>query len=298
MGVKRKKDNILVIGATGPIGKTLVERLQKQPCHLSVVARRAGYCLGRATILRGDLNDFDFCRRVLKNVDIVYYTASSRKNLEWHIKEPWSFAEGNVTPLLNVLKALEQSRVKKFLYMSTIQVAYAAADDAMVDGYAFGKSINEMLVRAFAAEHKEIDIKIIRSTAVYGPGDSFDPKVANLIPSLIGKIDKAKASFTIWGKGARKMQFIYVDDVVANLLAIARSSGDNFFILGHPAAYSIKELAGMIVKKFKKNLKVTHDLSKPDKPTKLFVFRNKVKPKVNLSEGLTRIIKYYRQHHA
>lgn len=297
MPAQHNKDSILVIGATGPVGKALLERLAGQGANVSAVTRKKSYGPNGIRVLRGDLSDASFCGRCLKGINTVFYTASHRKNIAWHVKEPWSFAEGNVAPLLNVLGALGRSSVKRFLYMSTIHVAYATDDNSPVDGYAFGKSINEMLVRAFAEQYPKVDMKIIRSTAVYGPHDSFDPDRANLIPAFIRKVDEAKGSMEIWGKGIRKMQFIYVDDVVDNLLAIARGTREKFFVLGNPAAYSIQQLADMVIKKFKKKLVITHDLGKPDKPTKLFAFHNKVKPKVSLSEGLEKTIQQYRKRY-
>ena len=297
MPIKSKKENILVIGATGLIGNALVERLRKQGKKITIISRKKQYYPSGITVLHGDLLNANFCARVLKGVDTVFYSASHRKNLEWHLKHPWLFAKGNVVPILNVLEALTHSSVKKFLYMSTIQVEYATDDKSPIDGYAFGKSINEMLVRAFSQQNKGIDVKIIRSTAVYGPGDSFDPKEANLIPSIIHKVDKAKKTVEIWGKGTRKIQFVYVDDVVPNLLAIAKVSKQNFFVLGNPKAYSILQMVDMVIKESKKELTIKHDLSKPDNLTKLFKFHNKVKPRVGLRGGLRRTIKYYHEQY-
>src|SRR3989338_6387269 len=154
-----------------------------------------------------------------------------------------------------------------------------------------------MLVRAFAREHIGIDVKIIRATAVYGSCDNFDLATANLIPAIICKVDKSADSLEIWGRGTRRMQFIYVDDVVDNLIAIARSARENFFVLGHPRAYSISQLAKIIIRQFKKKLPVTRNLAKPDNPTKLFTFHNQTRPKVGLPEGIARTITYYRTHH-
>jgi len=54
-------------------------------------------------------------------------------------------------------------------------------------------------------------------TNIYGPRDNFDIQTAHVIPALIHKFVKAKATNTpadsLRGDGSPKREFLYVDDL-------------------------------------------------------------------------------------
>ena len=47
-----------------------------------------------------------------------------------------------------------------------------------------------------------------------------------------------------------------------------------------------------------KKLKISHDLSKPDKKTQLVNFNNIVKTKINIDLGLRKTLEFYIKNHA
>src|SRR3989344_1257652 len=145
--------NILVTGAGGFVGKALVKELSKTEDNIFPVSRGDG-----------DLADKKFCRKIVKDIDKVYYLAGFRKNVAVHTKEPFTALSGNVSPLLSFLEEVKKSKVKTIIYTSSTHVEYGLVGGNM-DGYVWGKYINELILKSFAKE-TGIDVKITRYPAI------------------------------------------------------------------------------------------------------------------------------------
>ena len=288
----RRKKKILITGAAGFVGLHLIEQLRNINHQLFLTTRKKKFTAPGVKVYYGKLEDRQFCQKILKDIDEVYYLAGYKKNIAYHTKYPFEFFDGNVKPLMQFLAALGKSKVKKVVYLSSAIVNYMEAQGSN-DGYILGKYANEVAIKAFNQQSK-IPVVIVRSAAIYGPGDNFEPKTANFIPAIIDRISKSNNSLTIWGKGIRKMQFVYIDDLVSNLLAAMRGK-KLLYIVGNAKSYTVNQVVAKILKICGKPLKIEHDLSKPDKPTNKIIFKNAVKPKVNLEKGLEKAVDYYIQ---
>ena len=291
----KKPANILITGAGGFLGTALAKHLAEGKDVLRLSARKRMHVPGNAKVLYGDLTNAAYCSKILKGIDTVYYTAGFKKNIAIHTGTPFQALAGNVLPLLTFLTAAKKSQIKKLIYVSSTIVEYASPDDEKMDGYVWGKYINEMAIKSFAKEF-DIKIKIIRSAALYGAGDNFDPKTANFIPAFIRRVAQAKDEVVIWGDGKRTLQFIYVDDLVRNMIA-ASESPCTFFVFGNTEEVTVNDIARNIIRIFGRALTVRHDFNKPDKKTMLSSFDNLVKPKIDMVTGLEKTLQYYRTHH-
>ena len=278
MTTSSSTNKILVVGAGGFVGRRLSSVLKKSGRKIVAVTRKDG-----------DLADPRFCKKVLTGIDTVYYVAGAKKNLRFHTAHPFRFASDNVLPFATFLNALGKSKAKKIIYFSSTIVEYA--EDNIADGYVLGKKINELLLAVFSREFK-MDVKVIRSAPIYGPGDNFDPETANFIPATIIKVAKAKNKVEVWGQGKRKLQFIYIDDLTANLIA-AEKANEGFFTIGNNENFSVNEIVRMIIKLSGKKIAIKNNFKEDDKPTKLSKFQNIVRPKFSLAKGLAETIKYY-----
>lgn len=272
------KKRIVVLGAGGFIGKVLVAHLKKTPHTISAKTRA-----------HGDLMDAAYCKRILVKQDVIYYLAAAKKNIAHHTNAPFDFVRDNTLPLLTVLETLRALPPQTFVYVSSVLAEYADDPDADIDGYVLGKRMGELALRAFAAQ-TGWTVKIVRSAAVYGPQPTIDPKTANVIPSMIERIRTSEKTFVIWGTGKRTLQFIHVEDLAANLVAIGLRPSPDHVTVGNPERITVERLARLILKKLGKRLQITHDTSKPDKATKLFRFKNPVRPRYNLNQGLDTLI--------
>lgn len=275
-----------VIGANGFVGRALVDALKKQKQKVIAVERTSAK--QQNGLLRGNIETPTFAKRIAKNADVIYYLAAKKSNIAQHTAHAYAYYEGNIRPLLRFLNAIRTLPPKTIVYTSSVLASYASDPDA-ADGYLQGKLACELALKAFAAE-TGWKLVIVRIAAVYGPGQDTNLKTANFLGSMMHKIRESKETLEIWGTGKRKLQFIHVDDLVANLVAAPKAKG-NLFTIGHPESISLINAAKLLMRIMNKNLNMTHDLTKPDKPTKLFQFTNIVAPKKNLERGLKTMLK-------
>lgn len=280
----------LVVGASGFVGRSLVRELAQRGVQVVAHTRNAQGVLPGVEVRHGDLNDLAVCVSLLQDIQTVIYLAAAKKNIKEHTERPFDFVIENARPFLTFTQALKKSSVSECIYLSS---THAEKEwESGTDGYAIGKYINELIVRPFHAQTGK-SISIIRSGAVYGPGDNFDQQTANFIPSLIQRIDASEGEFVVWGTGEREMQFLYVDDLVENIIA-AIGSRVSLATIGNPEVWSVNRIVGECMRLFKKEGMIQHDLSKPDKATQLFEFTNFVSPRIGLREGLQKTIAYYK----
>lgn len=294
------RKNILIAGAPGFVGRALTQKLSKTNNNIYLTSRNKKFThAGVKKIYYGDLVDPKFCKKILNNINIVYYLAGCKKNIFWHQKTPYTFSVDNLKPLLTFLEEFKQCHsASQLIYISTVNINYVHQEisQRIYDGYGMGKYINEIAIRAFMSEYPKFNIKIIRPIHIYGPGDKFDSVNSIFLPAIIDRVAKSKNELIVWGKGIRKMQFIYIDDFIDNLIAISKEKKRDLFTIGNPEVKTINQISKMVIQSFGKKLIIKHNLAKPDKPTKLFKFDNPLKPKVNLEQGLKRTIDFYQKN--
>lgn len=289
---KQKKQNVLVTGASGFVGQVLSGGLLNEN-NLFLASRDKNFNFPGAEVHYGDLADVNFCKKIVSGIDIVFYLAGYKKNIAHHTKFPSDFVVSNVEPLISFLKAVKDSSVKKIIYLSSTNVGlYKEGEE---DGYVVGKYINELILNAFAKQ-SSIDVKIVRSAPIYGPGDNFNPETANFIPAMINKVYESHSEVSVWGRGTREMQFIFIDDLVSNLLNISQSQ-ESFFVVGNPTVLTINEIVEKMIRLSGRSLLIKNDSTKPDKPTQLFKFNNGIGPAVSFEEGLKKTLEYYKKLH-
>jgi GDP-L-fucose synthase len=106
-------------------------------------------------------------------------------------------------------------------------------------------------------------------TNLYGPGDNFDLQNSHVLPALIRKFHEAKdngdKAVTIWGTGAPKREFLYVDDMAdATVFLMENYSNEQIVNVGTGEDISIKELAELVKKIVGFDGELVFDITKPD----------------------------------
>lgn len=146
--------------------------------------------------------------------------------------------------------------------------------------------------------HTQFGHKVINlmPTNLYGPEDNFSEMESHVIPGLIFKMHMAKlnntSSFSIWGTGKPKREFMHVDDLAEAIYFLIENNIETSLInIGTGEEVTIKELAEKIknIIGFKGDL--VFDENMPDgNPRKLLdsslIKSFGWKPKINLETGL------------
>jgi UDP-glucuronate 4-epimerase len=229
---------------------------------------------------------------------------AARAGVRPSVANPWVYFETNAVGTLHVLDACREHGVAKFVLASTSSV-YGAnnpipfAEDAQTDRplspYAASKKAAEAL--AFTYHHLHaIDITVLRYFTVYGPAGRPDMSVFR----FIRRISEGEP-IVVFGDGAQRRDFTYVDDIARGTVAAVRPLGFEVINLGgdQPVALAevIEKITTLVGRPARIERREAHPADVPatwaniEKAQRLLGWR----PQVPLDEGLRRAVAWYQQ---
>jgi GDP-L-fucose synthase len=261
------KKKVLVTGGTGLIGRFIVNKLVNFGAKVTVVSLDNLNINKKAKHIKGDLTNFEFCKRITRKIDYAFHVSGIKGSVKVTIEKPASFFVPLVMMNTNFLEACRLNNVNRLVYTSSIgayssrEIFHETQDDInkppmdMFPGWA--KRMAEMQVQAYKKQYNLKNFFIVRPCNVYGPGDNFDPKNAMVIPTLMNRIYKKENPVTIWGDGSAVRDFAYAGDVADGIiLTIIKGTGKlNFLNLGSGNGYTIKKLVKTLSEIVKFNYK-------------------------------------------
>jgi UDP-glucose 4-epimerase len=233
---------ILVVGASGFLGRPLVRRLVDQGAEVTAVSRNPVAEADGAQWLACDASDAAQVTRLFeqRRPDIVYIlTSDSRGGPDLDFVQ--ASVQNDVMSTVNILVEATRHKCRHVVTTGSLDEPDGMARSAIpctpygaakwvIGGYA------RMFMRLYGTP-----ISILRPMMTYGPGQ----KSYKLIPSIIhALLQNQKAEL---GSGARLVDWVYVDDVVDAFVRTASCIGLNETIdLGTGKLVSIRDCALLI----------------------------------------------------
>ncbi len=226
---------IAVIGGTGFIGRSIVERLAQTGAQIIILARNGEKAkrlkpfgaVGQISVVAGNACDEETLSSVIQAADVVINLIGI---LAPSGAQTFDATQAKLPDMLGRIAA--EAGVQKIIHLSAI-----GADVKSPSQYARTKAEGERnLLRRFP------DAVILRPSIVFGPGDGFFTR--------FGQMAMIAPALPLIGGGKNKMQPVYVGDVAdAVLKAVSddKIKGE-IFELGGPASYSFKELMAFTLK--------------------------------------------------
>lgn len=224
---------VIVTGATGFIGKSLVSRLRLEKFDVLSMSTQTGDIAEEATW------------RVLPRADLVIHLAGLS-----FVPDSWTQSTDYFRiNFLGSICALEYCRKNqsKFIYMSSylygnpssLPIAETAPLFA-TNPYALSKKMTEEACKFYSDNH-DVKIVILRPFNVYGTGQD----IAFLIPSIIGQAIEGK-KIQVKDLEPRR-DYVFVDDLVESILRSAQVDL-RFCIMniGTGKSHSVSELIGVV----------------------------------------------------
>jgi len=256
-----KHHRILVVGATGFIGRALIEHLLDLGAPgVSVFARSATKTIDwqrrGVNVILGDLTDAATLGNAVRGMDLVINLA-------------YDFTAGraaNETAFANLLDAVVDAEPKRFLHVSSVVVYEGWPDQDVTEDSPLSQNGSDYVAAKISAE-KSIATRVDRSkttwvilqpTIVYGAGSWLWTDV------IVDKMLAGKIAVTAGGRGL--CNAVHVIDVVQGLLLAATRpvSGEQKFILSANEAVPWKQFLEayevMIGKSCIVYLESSHDL--------------------------------------
>ena len=241
---------VLVTGATGFVGRALVDRLLKERWRVAALVRRGSNFEGLkrkgVKLFFGDVSNPDSVKGAVKGVDIIVNSAAA---LPYHNLPDKKYWEANVYGVKNVIQAAKISGIKRLVHISTVGIygatsrrgASERSKTELSGVYSRTKFEGEKIVWKYIKEG--FPATIIRPTIAYGPGD-IRPGFLNLFVFI------KKGMFVPVGKGDNFFHTIYVGNLVDALMLAATKDaaiGEDF-IIGDDPCPTMKELVEVIAK--------------------------------------------------
>ncbi len=224
----------------------------------------------------------------------VYLAAAKVGGIHANNTYPADFIYQNLMVQANVIHAAFSHGVRKLLFLGSSciypRLAPQPMDEAALltgtleptnEPYAIAKIAGIKLCESYNRQYGQshgVDYRSVMPTNLYGPGDNYHPENSHVIPALIRRFHEAKVSgapeVAIWGTGAPKREFLYVDDMAAasvfvmNLPAATYQANTtpmcSHINVGFGSDIRIAEVAQAIAQAVGYQGRVTFDTTKPD----------------------------------
>ena len=110
----------IVTGGTGMIGREVVRLLLDHGCEVKSISLDDLKLDSRATYLKGDLSNLEFCLDISIDVDFVFHIAGIKGSVVVTKEKPASFFVPLLMMNTNMLEAARRNNVSKVLYTSSI----------------------------------------------------------------------------------------------------------------------------------------------------------------------------------
>ena len=300
---------VLVTGGNGFLGSHVVNELKNLNVKDVFTPASKDY----------DLRNRTDCKKVLKDIDVVFHLASTSGGIMFLKERPAEAFYDNIMMGVNLIHEAKEAGIEKLIITGAVSSYPKLApipfnEKNIWDGYPdetnapYGIAKRTLLVQS-QAYRQQFDFNSIMLflTNLYGPKDHFDPTSATVVPALIHKISSAKKqndkSISIWGDGTPTRDFLYVQDAVRGLMLAAEKYDEGLPInLGSDQETTINELVNLISKIIGFKGQIKWDKSKPNGQPRRKV-SNKLaeeklgfKSETTLEEGLQKTIEWFQKH--
>ena len=320
---KISASKILVTGGAGFIGSNLCETLinfgAKVRCldnfatghkkNLDAIIDNSSF-----ELIEGDIRDLDTCHKACTDIDYVFHEAALG-SVPRSLKDPKTSNDVNVSGFLNMLIAVKESQVKRFIYAASSSTygdseKLPKIEDEIgkpLSPYAITKYVNELYADIF---HKSYGVDTIglRYFNVFGRKQDPNGAYAAVIPKFVMQFMEHESP-VINGDGTYSRDFTYIDNVIQmNLLAVSTENPEAVNQVYNTAVgdrTNLVELTQLLKKQLSEydsgiaNVKVKHgpnragdiphSLASVDKAKKLLGYN----PQFHIEEGLKEAVNWY-----
>jgi GDP-L-fucose synthase len=211
----------------------------------------------------------------------VFVAAATVGGILANATRPAEFLYDNLAIESSVIHGARKTGVEKLLFLGSSCIYPRLApqpmvEDALLTGpleptnewYAIAKIAGIKLCQAYRRQYG-CDFIAAMPTNLYGPGDNYDPQSSHVAAAMQVKVHHAKetgaGTLEIWGSGAPRREFLYVDDLAdALIFLMERYSDEPHINVGTGVDMTIRELAELVARVAGWQGAFVFDPSKPD----------------------------------
>ena len=232
MAAKPDISSVTVFGGSGFLGSEIVTQLATAGVSTKVAVRNPDLCpMPQSTAadiaaVYADVRDERTVAQALEGSDaavnaVGLYVEHGPESFE-HVHEQGAF---------NVARQCAETGVRRLVHVSGI-----GADLASPSAYVRARAKGELLVTETFPK-----ATILRPSVIFGPHDKF--------LNTFAKIARSTPVLPLFGRGATRLQPVYVKDVAGAVLGAlnANNAEGRTYELGGPRSYSYRELVKLVL---------------------------------------------------
>lgn len=301
---------IAVLGADGMVGRAIMRNLNRDGYdNLTPITRKEVDLTKQAEV--------EVMLAFLRP-EYVFLAAAKVGGIYANDSMPGEFIYNNLAIQTNVIEACRKYETKKLCFLGSVCIYPKFAEvpvkeESLLTGeleptnqwYATAKIAGIKMCQAYRKQYG-CDFISVMPCNLYGEYDNFHPSYSHVIPALIRKFVEAKTqefpSVTVWGTGAARREFLFVDDMADACVFLMNNYSDEKIInIGYGEDFTIKELVETISDVVGFYGDIIWDKTKPDGTPKRLLDSSRLikmgwEPKYSLRDGLTKAVEWYRLH--
>ncbi|MBC8345103.1 MAG: GDP-mannose 4,6-dehydratase [Candidatus Marinimicrobia bacterium] len=259
------KYSVLVTGGSGFIGSHLIDRLLEEGnqviCldnlndfydpRIKDLNRSSHYDFDQYSFVKGDIRDQDLINTIFKDNDInVVIHLAAMAGVRPSLEDPKLYTDVNINGTQNLLEAMNDSGVQKFLFASSSSVygnnkktPFSESDvvDFQISPYGATKKMGEIM--CYTYHHlSEIPTSCLRFFTVYGPRQRPEMAIHKFT-----RLMKNNQPIPFFGDGSTARDYTFIDDIIDGIFG-AMNKEDQFAIynLGNSKPVKLNELVYVI----------------------------------------------------
>lgn len=303
----KKNAKIYVVGHKGLVGSAIMRTLTKLG-YINLVYKTSSEL---------DLRNQQAVRKFFEaeKPQYVFLAAAKVGGILANMTYPADFIYDNLAIQTNVIHFSHIYGAKKLLFLGSSCIYPRLApqpikEEYLLTGlleptnepYAVAKIAGLKMCQSYRSQYGANFISAM-PTNLYGPNDNFDSENAHVVPALIRKFHEAKVNgrpyVEIWGTGAPKREFLYVEDLADALIFLMDHYNEATPVnIGVGEDMTVKDLAFLIKDVVDYGGEIRFDSSKPDGTPQKLLEVTKIKdsgwmPQTDLREGIVLTYKWF-----
>ena len=302
---------IVLFGASGFAGRNVADMLRQQGVEFIEASLSTGLDLRDPTATAAFLHEH--------RPTLIINCAAHVGSLNYVTEKAATIVADNSRMVLGMYEAVAQECPKALIINPIANCAYPAKADIFREGewwdghlhrsvlsYGSSRRLLWAVAECFQMQYGVRSVHLLTPN-MYGPYDSTDPNKAHALNALISKFVKAEHSgqpeLPIWGTGSAIREWLYAPDFARLVWDVIQNPDrpglEQPTNLAQNDGLSVKELVGIIQKKFDYEGKLVWDPTKPDGAPKKVMDDTKFQEVfpgfefTSFDEGIAATVKYY-----
>ncbi len=299
---------ILILGSNGLVGTSLTKILSNDKENFEIVSANRDIC---------DLLNFQNTKDYIDDISphLIINCAAKVGGIYANSTYRSQFLIENLKINVNLLESIIEKPEIKVINLGSsciypLEAENPIKEDSIMSGkleptnspYAMAKLTAIELGNSLAKQYGHKILNLM-PTNLYGPNDNFSEMDSHVIPGLICRMHNSKisndASFSVWGTGTPKREFLFVDDL-SNAIKFLIENGidEGIYNIGSGSEISIGDLVIVLAKVINYDGKIEFDTKYPDGNPRKAIDSSKIndlgwKPDIDIKNGLNITYDWY-----